>query len=625
MESKDEEQINNLFLKMFGEIPDDREINEIRNSIDEYDEDGNTKLTTAIHQNDLDKVKVSLLLGASVNLNDEHGMPPLFYAFPRDDDNTAGIDDEWEENLLNIIKLLLERGADITSINSHEGSNYTILSVLLNINHSYNRITEIVKLLLENGADTNINEKSEGGNTPLHTAVMGKVENYDVVKLLLERGANINDQNDEGDTPLHVHINRKNTNPGIVILLLEAGADPNIRDNINGSPLIQAFKNWDIKEEHIGNEEENRLFIIKLLLRKKLDDFYDLHKDHPDLPDHDIDLNLPDHYDLTPLIYAVEKNNPEIVKVLLEAGADPNLPIKGRVYPIALATRVTYQNEIIELLLEAGANPNIRADDDSLLNTMIRQENMEMVKLLLDSSDLDVNWRLTSNHKSPLTVALIQQNSDIISMLLQKNGIDVAGDKKSLGFALRYYPDHDILSLLLEKGADPNLPDQYGDLPLITVLNWIIQDDLTPMFKKEKALEVLELLLNYGADPNRPNENEGEGEEEGMGERNILTPLRYVDDSVYYSNISQTIANDIISLFQGKIEEEKRLKREEEERLKREKEEELPDKGSLNIFFDTLFSRDQYDQGGGINYKHKYLKYKQKYINLQKKLGLNNN
>lgn len=58
----------------------------------------------------------------------------------------------------------------------------------------------------------------------LHNAVDVKVENKDVVDLLIERGANINERTkNEGMTPLMMAVNRGHVN--IVRALVEIGVD----------------------------------------------------------------------------------------------------------------------------------------------------------------------------------------------------------------------------------------------------------------------------------------------------------------------------------------------------------------------------------------------------------------
>ncbi|MEC5030653.1 MAG: ankyrin repeat domain-containing protein [Oscillatoria sp. PMC 1051.18] len=62
----------------------------------------------------------------------------------------------------------------------------------------------------------------------------------------------------------------------------------------------------------------------------------------------------------TPLIIAVESKETQIVKLLLEAGANPNLSEKDTGGTPLIYAAITGSLEIINLLLKFGADRNIR-------------------------------------------------------------------------------------------------------------------------------------------------------------------------------------------------------------------------------------------------------------------------
>ena len=58
--------------------------------------------------------------------------------------------------------------------------------------------TEIARFLIEKGAD--VNAKSRDGSTPLHsTAFLGRAE---IAELLIQKGADVSPKNYRGETPL---------------------------------------------------------------------------------------------------------------------------------------------------------------------------------------------------------------------------------------------------------------------------------------------------------------------------------------------------------------------------------------------------------------------------------------
>ena len=82
------------------------------------------------------------------------------------------------------------------------------------------------------------------------------------------------------------------------------------------------------------------------------------------LLDQGADINSPDAYGFTPLIWAVSGSNIEIFKYILKKGADVNFVNKDG--GSALYYAVTNQKIAqLELLLKKGASPNVTFLDDS--------------------------------------------------------------------------------------------------------------------------------------------------------------------------------------------------------------------------------------------------------------------
>jgi hypothetical protein len=71
-----------------------------------------------------------------------------------------------------------------------------------------------------------------------------------------------------------------------------------------------------------------------------------------------IDLEVTDQDGFTPIYSACNRNNPELAKLLLEHGANPNVATKDGFTPIFKACSGK-NPELAKLLLEYGANPNV--------------------------------------------------------------------------------------------------------------------------------------------------------------------------------------------------------------------------------------------------------------------------
>jgi hypothetical protein len=101
-----------------------------------------------------------------------------------------------------------------------------------------NNKIEIVKKLIEAGAD--INSKNYNYETPLIIACEKDYE--EIVKLLLNKKAKVNLQDKDGDTALKIAVYMKNLN--IIKELLKAGADVNIENKYGQSALMLAQKKY---------------------------------------------------------------------------------------------------------------------------------------------------------------------------------------------------------------------------------------------------------------------------------------------------------------------------------------------------------------------------------------------
>ena len=101
---------------------------------------------------------------------------------------------------------------------------------------------EVVKLLLDRGADINAVSKNGFSATPLQgAAAFQKVE---LARLLIERGANVNCRGEEGGTPLHEAAG--NGQIEFAKLLLDHGARINAKDNNGKTPLSIALENKQV-------------------------------------------------------------------------------------------------------------------------------------------------------------------------------------------------------------------------------------------------------------------------------------------------------------------------------------------------------------------------------------------
>ena len=126
-----------------------------------------------------------------------------------------------EKGYLDLVKILLEHGADVNSTTGDY--DYTALMYASKYEH-----IKIVQILLKHGADVNIQNRN-GFTALIYASENGFVK---IVKMLLEHKADVNIQENNGETALTTSISHEK--PGtntIVELLLKNGADVDIQSN----------------------------------------------------------------------------------------------------------------------------------------------------------------------------------------------------------------------------------------------------------------------------------------------------------------------------------------------------------------------------------------------------------
>ena len=153
---------------------------------------------------------------------------------------------------------------------------------------------------------------------------------------LLAQGAELEARNTAGATPLLVATHHNNVS--VARVLIEAGANVNAKDSINDSPYLYA-----------GARGHNEILALTL--------------------QHGADLTSTNRYGGTALIPAAERGHVHTVDMLIQAGV--KVDHINRLHWTALLEAIILGNggrahtEIVQLLLNAGADPNL-ADGDGV-------------------------------------------------------------------------------------------------------------------------------------------------------------------------------------------------------------------------------------------------------------------
>ena len=259
---------------------------------------GRTPLAISALRGHENITRLLLARKAGVDLADDEGMTPLMYAV--------------QMNKATIAKLLMENDANV---HAKDNEHRTTLH-----RAARNGDYDLVKLLLDRNCDARALTKF--GDTPFLEAVYSN--NLKVVDLFAEREVDgSSDQNNLGITCVHAAAEEGNLQ--MLVRLLNAGAKPDLIDRVGRSPLlvaamegrhavVQPLLSLGLPvDDPVGSLwtplgtacEEGYLRFVEILL------------------ENEANINLAaKHTNMTPIHHAAAMRKPQIIRKLVEFGAD---------------------------------------------------------------------------------------------------------------------------------------------------------------------------------------------------------------------------------------------------------------------------------------------------------------
>jgi ankyrin repeat protein len=308
---------------------------------------------------------------------------------------------------------------------------------------------ELVQKLLKKGARADIVNRY--GASPLAEAV--RVASVPIVGMLLEAGADANAANEDGQTPLMLAA--RTGNVGVAELLVKRGADVNRRERYKDQSAVM----WAAGENH----PEMVAFLVSkgadLSIRARSTDW-------PSQITNEPRVQYRPTGGLTPLLYAARSGCLACVKTMLDAGADKDRPNPDGMTPMLMALDNGFP-VVARYLLDRGANPQtwdwwgrtplyvavtMRGGVDSRSGPR-PPESLEFIKALLDAG---VNPNAQLAFKEPSRGGRDNRFRDDLL---------TTGATPLLRAAQTF--DNDVVRLLLDHGAEADLPNASGVTPFM--------------------------------------------------------------------------------------------------------------------------------------------------------------
>lgn len=174
-----------------------------------------------------------------------------------------------------------------------------------------------------------------------------------------------------------------------------------------------------------------------------------------------IDINGIGEKGFTPLMVAVSKDRYQVVKYLIEQGADVNKNINGWSPLLEAADEGSTMS--MELLIEAGAELNYfwTVGSPTAMTMAASEGHLDCMKMLQEAGASINGYK---NSVPPLHSAAEEGNTNIISYLIRQ-GVDINKQDYASRTALMFAASEghkEIVTQLLKAGADPSITDKQG-------------------------------------------------------------------------------------------------------------------------------------------------------------------
>lgn len=392
-----------------------------------------------------------------------------------------------------IVELMIKNKADVNVRTKTAG--WTPLHEALHHGH-----LEVFKTLIEHGnADVNAYALTKG-YAAIHLAA--EADNRDFIRYLTALSLEPNSENkpnldlktvEKKQTALHLAAMRGDIEASK--LLVDAGADLKVVDGSGKQAIHYAIEN--------GSIELVRYLIDKMGKSDTVDNrgnsllHYAVRQGNAEILREVAGLSA--QFDQknedgqTPLHIACMAKNIEAVRYLLSLGADVNSIDKQGRSPLHSAVEAKDINAL-RLLTEQHADLNMQDTDGKTVFLKAVQNNLSDIVDFLRQQRLDLDLA-DQTGISPLVQAILSDNLELARELaIAKAGIHASYQGGAAHLAADRHM-YDLAIFLVDQGVDPNMQDGEG----LTVLSKLLIS--------EQPLETIKKIVASGADVNLPDNN----------------------------------------------------------------------------------------------------------------------
>ena len=319
------------------------------------------------------------------------------------------------------VRAIIDHGADVNAVNNRGQTALWFACV--------DGQESFVKILLNAGADPSIADKY--GDSCLQAAIHGQCST-EIIQEIHDHGAHVNAVNNDGATPLLLACSTAQGES--VELLLILGADPNIADTDGDTSILSAIEGYCSVNT-----------IQKLI-------------------NYGAKVNATNNKGMTPLLKACSYRQMDVVKVLLEAGADPTIVDDVHYSSLHAAVDGQCSKDTLQALTDYGAHIDAtRKDGTNALLRACKTGQSESVMFLLEAG-ADVNIAKPDGNTCLHEAVCGHCSKEILQKIIQQgvNVNDVNNHIQTSLILACYTKQSESAKYLLENGADPNVSDADG-------------------------------------------------------------------------------------------------------------------------------------------------------------------